>query len=211
MMVMPSNHSAPWVHYWSGYRPKSVGHLYSPGGHRGPYQWLPFALDNGAFAGFDESRWRALLRWACLSGYRPLWVAVPDAVGDPGKTSAMWGQYYDFAQGFGWPLAFVCQDGHQAQDVPTEAEVVFVGGSTDWKRMTAAYWCERFPAVHIGRVNTYHWLRYFRDAGATSCDGTGFGRGDKTQLNGLLRFLAETHGAPGRLDRGYSVNVNGKN
>ena len=204
-MIMPSNQSNPWLHYWAGHRPGSVGHLYSPGGEYGPYSWVPFALDNGAFTGFDERRWLALMRWACLSGYRPLWVAVPDCVGDAKKTSAMWLEHAPRAAAFNWPLAFVVQDGHRARDVPSEAALVFVGGSTDWKRKNIVYWCEHFARVHVGRINTYRWARYCYDAGVESIDGTGMNRGDKKQLAGIIRLLEEMHGQGKATRRGYSV------
>lgn len=44
---------------------------------------------------------------------------------------------------------------------------------------------------HIERINTYRWHRVCADAGAESVDGTGWFRGDKEQLEGLRRFLAE--------------------
>lgn len=203
---MPSNQSNPWVHYWAGRKPGSVGFLFSPGGEYGPYPWLPFALDNGAFKGFSESRWKSLTRWACLSGYRPLWLAVPDRVGDAKKTSSLWQEYAPWSRGFGWPLAFVVQDGHTLQDIPTDAAVVFVGGSTDWKRRTIPYWCDGFKRVHVGRINTYRWARYCYDAGAESIDGTGMNRGDKKQLAGIIKLLEEIHGPDIRPSRrGYSV------
>jgi hypothetical protein len=168
-----------------------VGHLYSPGGQRGPYNWLPFSLDNGAFKGFDEARWFDLLKWTAASGYEPLWVAVPDKVGDSRETLRLWDKYVEFAWCFGWPLAFVAQDGHMPGDIPTEAEVIFIGGTTEWKRCMAGVFCKAFSRVHVGRVNTYRWLRYFCDLGAESCDGTGFGRGNKKQLAGLIQFFQE--------------------
>ena len=199
MLVMPTNGSYPWLHYWAGRAPGSVGHLYSPGGQRGPYPWLPFALDNGAFTGFDEREWFALLRWTCLCGSRPLWAAVPDVVGDAAATSERWQRYAGEVARFKYPTAFVVQDGHQVVDVPPTAAVVFVGGSTEWKRQTITYWCDHFPRVHVGRINTYRWLRYCADAGAESCDGTGFGRGDKKQLAGLMQFLREEEAGARRI------------
>jgi hypothetical protein len=191
MMVMPANGSYPWLHYWAGRMPGCVGHLYSPGGQREPLPWLPYALDNGAFTGFDEDRWRALLRWSILWGIKPLWAAVPDKVGDPKETSRLWNMHYMTVHSFGMPCAFVVQDGHLAVDVPGVAAVVFVGGSTAWKERTVSYWCEHFPRVHVGRVNGYRMLRRCSDAGAESCDGTGWGRGDKRQLAGLMQFFRE--------------------
>jgi len=191
---MPSNWSVSIVHFWAGAYPGSVGHLYSPGAQRGPYPWLPYALDNGAFAGFDEGAWVALLRWAALSGQAPLWVVVPDVVGDRDGTLERWEQYAPVAAKFGWPLAFVAQDGMAFEDVPEDAEVVFIGGTTDWKLAALRPWCERFSRVHVGRVNTLDRLLLCHRAGAESCDGTGWGRGDKQQLNGLIRYMEMTHG-----------------
>jgi hypothetical protein len=64
MIVMPSNWSAGLVHYLAGIYPGMIGHLYSPKGQRGPYPWLPYALDNGAFKNFDKYAWVKLLRWS---------------------------------------------------------------------------------------------------------------------------------------------------
>ncbi len=201
MIVMPSNGSHWWLHRQAGRAEilgrKMVGHLYSPGGQRGPFPHLPFALDNGAWGAFKNGRgwvegeWRSLLNWACLSGSVPMWAAVPDAVGDAAQTCQMWMEYAVVVTRYGWSKAFVVQDGMTLRHVPPDADVVFVGGGTEWKRKTITYWCEHFPRVHVGRINTYRWLRYCADAGAESCDGTGFGQGDKKQLAGLMQFFRE--------------------
>ena len=93
---------------------------------------------------------------------------------------------------YGWPAAFAVQDGMTSGDVPAEADVVFVGGSTAWKRRTMHEWCDHFPRVHVGRVNTGRWLWECDEAGAESCDGTGWFRGDKAQTNSLLSYLRRT-------------------
>lgn len=193
MMIMPANQSNWWVHYWAGRAPGIMGHLYSPGGQRGPFAHLPYALDNGAFTGFREGEWKALLNWACLSGVAPLWVAVPDVVGDAEATLANWDRFHAEAARFGWPLAFVAQDGHTINDVPESASVVFVGGSTQWKHSTIEYWCKNFSHVHVGRVGSGRMLRRCADAGAKSVDGTSWrsGKKNQTQVNELLRFLKE--------------------
>jgi len=80
-------------------------------------------------------------------------------------------------------------------DVPENAEVIFVGGSTEWKWKTMPIWCREFERVHAARVNTYRLLWMAHDCGAESCDGTGFTRGDQKQWNGLVEYLEEsTHG-----------------
>lgn len=200
MMVMPANWSKNIVHYWAGRFPRYLGHLYSPGAQRGPFPWLPYALDNGRFSAWekntvwDEARYMALLAWAQLSGQNPVWAVVPDVVTDREATLKEWERWLPILKPYGWPLAFAVQDGMMPDDVPDEAAIVFVGGSFEWKWRTAWQWCEAFPRVHVGRVNTYSKLRHCERLGAESCDGTGWSRGDKRQLDGLYKWLCEQTG-----------------
>lgn len=201
MILMPSNWSAGHLHYLAGKYPSLLGHLYSPAGQRGPYPWLPYALDNGAYAAwsrnrpFDMSAWLRLLDWAKQSGQAPRWVLIPDAVGDKDLTLYQWSQLADQTRRqYGWPLAFAAQDGMTPGEIPADADVVFIGGSTDWKRQAIHPFSRAFSRVHVGRVNTYRWLRVCTDAGAESCDGTGWGRGDQQQLAGLIQWLQEESG-----------------
>jgi len=78
------------------------------------------------------------------------------------------------------------------KDVPISADVVFVGGSTEWKWATMPMWCGNFQRVHVGRVNTYRLLWKCHDAGAESCDGTGWWRGDQKQARDLRAYLEES-------------------
>ncbi len=200
MMVMPANCTGAQVGYLAGKYEGQLGHLYSPGAQRGPFSFLPYALDNGAFSAhtnaepWDEQAWRALLGWASMCGQKPLWALVPDVVKNKTLTLACWDKYADEVKLNGFRPAFAVQDGMTPSDVPDDAEVIFVGGSTDWKWNTAGMWCAAFEHVHIGRVNTLRWLRVAADHGAESVDGTGWFRGDRTQLDGLRHFLAEQAG-----------------
>ena len=198
MLVMPSNNSGIRLGYLCGRYPGRIGHLYSPGAQRGPYDFVPYALDNGAYSAFtagtswDPRPWFALLEWSKLSGQQPRWVLVPDVVANAESTKFMWEIYAQRAAKYG-PLAFAVQDGMQPKDVPTEAEVVFVGGTTDWKWATLAEWCSAFPRVHVGRVNTLKRLLQAEKAGAESCDGTGWMRGCQMQARELQSYLAGTY------------------
>ena len=191
---MPANNCKGVVHYWAGCY-GGLGHLYSPGDRRTPVGWLPYALDNGAFScwtdgrPFDEDAFRDHVRFYVRQSIRPLWLAVPDVVADRGATLENWKRWAPLLAWTGLPLAFVAQDGMTFDDVPPDADVVFIGGTTDWKRAAIAPWCKRFPRVHVGRINTERWLDYCAEAGAESCDGTGWFRGDKDQLAGLESFL----------------------
>jgi hypothetical protein len=202
MRVLLSNYCGAEIGYLAARYPGALGHLYSPGQQCGPWKFLPYALDNGAFPAFlrgkpfDVGAWRELLAWARVCGQRPTWALVPDVVGDATATLRAWDAYAAETATLGVPLAFAAQDGHEPSDVPDGAEVVFIGGSTEWKRAAITPWCRVFPRVHVGRINTYRWLRVCEAAGAESVDGTGWKRGgrDSAQWKGLLQWLAEQAG-----------------
>lgn len=172
--------------------PDRIGHLIGPGGWREPFPF--FAIDNGAFAGFDPAAFRRLLDRVARSGRAPAWVAVPDRPFDAVATLAMWHEWAPIVAAYGWPLAFVVQNGHAPDDVPSDAAVVFVGGSVEWKRATAPMWAARFPVVHVGRVTTARWVRHYGAAGVATVDGTGWFRGDRRQLDRLWYLLADDAG-----------------
>lgn len=200
MLVMPANNTGIQVGYLAGRYPGMIGHLYGPGGACGPFGFMPYGLENGRYPAWEKKReWDrgafvALLDRYRYCGHRPLWAAVPDVVTDRAATLASWAEWVPLLRPYGFPLAFVVQDGMAAADVPAAADVVFVGGSTEWKWRTLRRWCADFPRVHVGRVNGYSGLWQCHDAGAESCDGTGWFRGDQQQLDGLYRYLAEASG-----------------
>lgn len=195
MIVMPANNRGLVVGWLAGRFPGCIGHLYSPGGLSRVYDFIPFALDNGRFpvwaAGkqWDEAAFLGLLDRVANTGKAPRWLLVPDVVADRDATLREWDHWCSRLQSYRWPLAFAAQDGMRPDDVPAEAEVVFLGGSTEWKRRALHDWCEACPRVHVGRINTDKWLWECAEAGAESCDGTGWMRGDERQLAGLVAFL----------------------
>lgn len=208
MIVMLSSNTGIRVGYLAGRYPGRVGHLFSPGDQKGPFEFCDFALDNGAFLGnWELERWLKLLNWAKLSGKAPRWILVPDVVSDRDATLARWREYSPVASLYGWPLAFAVQDGMTPKDVPHNAEVVFVGGSTFWKWKTLPMWCKAFQRVHVGRVNTYRRLWQCHDVGAESTDGTGFMCGDQKQYRGLCAYLAESSGEQKRVIQGSLEEV----
>jgi hypothetical protein len=210
MLLMLANNTGIRVGHLAGKFPGSIGHLYSPGSQRGPFEFCPYALDNGVFAKGDKwkaSDWLKMLEWAKLSGQSPLWNLVPDTVADRDATLKKWAEFSPLARKYGWPLAFAAQDGMRPSDVPGDAEVVFVGGSTEWKWSTFRSWCDAFPRVHIGRVNSYHRLLDCERAGAKSIDGTGWTRGDQRQWRGLVSYLEEVHGIRPRQDQDLLITL----
>jgi hypothetical protein len=205
MIVMPAN-SSGWFWHSLALMTGRLGHLYSPGAQRGPWPWLPYALDNGAFAcwepkrnTFDEKKWESveaawlqMLFWAQSVPQRPLWVIVPDRPGDWNATRERWAKYSPKVQACGFPLALAVQDGatpEAVKQISPAPDVIAIGGSTEWKWNTLEVWAKSFPRVHLLRCNAPDKLQHLHQLGIESCDGTGWNRGDRTQTRGLEEWL----------------------
>jgi len=198
LVVMPSNNSGRVVRDLAARFPGRLASLMSPGGFRKPF--MPYALDNGAFSAyragtpFNEAAFKAFIQQVVRSEEEtqlaPLWIAVPDVVADAKATIEAWHAWKPAFRFLDWKQAFVVQDGMIRQDVPEDADIVFVGGSLEWKWSTVPAWAGWFGRrVHVGRVNSPAKLEYLEELGVGSCDGTGWFRGDPRQLKGLVRFL----------------------
>ena len=198
MMVMPSNHTSMQLGYIVGTWPGRIGWMLSPGGWRTPADWMPYALDNGAFPAwtkghkFDEQAFYNHCQRIVGMTHKPLWIAVPDVVANREETIKSWWRHCSRVAKFCHRLAFVVQDGMSPDDVPENADLVFVGGTTEWKWSTLKMWTGNFPLVHVGRVNTERMLWMAHECGAESCDGTGWFKGDESRLQGLLNYLEES-------------------
>ena len=205
MLIMVSNATGIEVGLLAGKYPGRIGHLFSPGGQRGPWAELPYALDNGAWPAFknktpwNEAEWRHLLAWAAMSGQQPLWALVPDVVGDRNGTLLNWDKYEGVVAGYGFRRAFAVQNDMTFDDVPDGDCMLFLGGDDDWKDAAIGPWCARFPGrVHVGRVTYWYRLAACWKAGAASIDGNGWFQKGRTigssQFNDLRKFLRETQG-----------------
>ena len=150
-----------------------------------------FAIDNGAFGGFDEQRFLSTIR--IYEPYRSncLFVVVPDIVGDAVSTLQLFDDWCHRLSG--WSLAYVAQDGAEDLPIPADCSTVFIGGSTEWKEsMAAVSVIKRAQSIgkriHIGRVN---WGRRYRLfvvlAGSEhfTCDGT------RQRFDGLENTLSD--------------------
>jgi hypothetical protein len=178
-----------------------VEQLFTPLTRRAPQNPAAhFAIDNGAFAGFDRRRFENLL--AIHQPRLPLcrFVAVPDVPYDARRTLEVFDHWHqDLCH---WPLAFVAQDGQELLPIPwAKIQALFIGGSSNWKLSPHAIACIRAAKaigkwVHVGRVNTPGRYEAFRDLGADSCDGTGIARYDH-----MREKIANAYHAP-RLDFG---------
>lgn len=210
MILMPSNHSSPPVHFFAGRYPGRIAWLIGPSAVRKTKirEWIPVALDNDAFASYASERpwdleaWRSMIQWSRMLKQKPMWALVPDVVADKEATLAKWEMHAQEVIHAGIKTAFAVQDGMEPKDVPSNADVVFVGGSTEWKWRTVTTWCESFPRVHVGRVNGIRRLWQCERIGVESVDGTGWFRdSDEGQrIDDIERWLkgdmtgAESHG-----------------
>jgi len=157
-----------------------LGQLISPPTFRAWFGY-PYAIDNGAFGGFDEARFLSILKRQKADGHgKCLFVACPDVVGSARRTLEVfdaWAPRLD-----GWPVALVAQDGIEELPIPWEmCRAVFIGGSTEWKESQSAADVVRAAKiigkhVHVGRVNTPRRFAHFEELGADTCDGTGVSR-----------------------------------
>ena len=158
-----------------------VEQLFTPLTRRNPQKpEQHFAMDNGAFAKFDPTKFKAMLAKHFDRKDLCRWVAVPDVVGSAIRTLETWGYWSPQMQE--WPLAFVCQDGQENLPIPwSGCCAIFIGGSTEWKmskHVTAIIQTAKVFGkwIHVGRVNTPGRLEHFESLGVDSCDGTGLAR-----------------------------------
>jgi hypothetical protein len=161
---------------------RHLGHLLVPAaGNAVPETGLPWAADNGAFAGFDPAAFCRLLgRIAGQSGCK--FVACPDVVGNADETARLFYIWQPIIKSLGLPVALVLQDGQEHVGIPWNmVDALFVGGSTKFKLGPVAArmvregkkrgkWC------HMGRVNTRQRFRYAYELGCDSVDGSGFSK-----------------------------------
>ena len=158
--------SSGWFWHCLARETGRIGHLYSPNDQRGPWPWFPYALDNGAFACWEqgtntfdkvkwdqvEPAWNRLLFWAQCAPLKARWAIVPDVPGNRDATLSRWSVYAPIVMEAGIPLAIAVQDGMTPEDVRglnPAPMVIAVGGTTQWKWDSVGQWAANFPRVHL--------------------------------------------------------------
>jgi hypothetical protein len=188
-------------------RSATVGHLVVPRQWNDPASLdlsHPWAMDNGAFSGFDEGAYlRMIERYHPYHAAHPCqFVVAPDVVGDAACTLARWPFWCELLRGLGLPPAFVAQDGLTPDRVPWQGmAALFIGGSTDYKESEAArtlcgYAKARGLWVHWGRVNGKRRYELALKAGADSIDGTGFSMFPDTNIPKAEAWREAIHAQP---------------
>lgn len=141
------------------------------------YPILPWAMDNGAFARFEERAFLSLLKREEEHKATCLFVVAPDVVGSARRTLEVFrGWRSRLAH---WPLALAAQDGQEDLEIPwDDLSAIFIGGSDAFKLSAAAAQVIKAAKAlgkhaHVGRVNTPDRFAHFEEIGADSIDGTG--------------------------------------
>jgi len=152
-----------------------------------------WAADNDCFNGFNPDRWLRMLDILSEAPYKPVFVTIPDVVGNHEATLEMWHEWKHEAIDRGLDPAFVLQNGcelwssmkYEHDVLPTDASCYFVGGDTSFKFSEGVRDICATPAMtadgiapwfHMGRVNSVKRLKYARDIGCHSVDGSGMAR-----------------------------------
>lgn len=139
-----------------------------------------FAIDNGAFAGFNRQSFMSLLARENEAKHLCKFVVVPDVPFDARRTSEVF-NYYKYRL-TGWPLAYAAQDGIEDLPIPWKhISTLFIGGTTEFKVGPKAKAVIRAAQalgkwVHVGRVNSPGRFEYFENLGVDSIDGTGLAK-----------------------------------
>jgi hypothetical protein len=188
-MMMFCGQSNPLWHWAAGKYPGKVGMLLGPSyfGKQVIRDWMPYVLDNDAFTrrhDWSEDDWFDMLWKIPSQPIQPEWVIVPDVVGDPLATRKNWDRYAPKANGYAKAMAYVVQPGSKPEDVPENADIVFVGGGTPWRFQTIEMWANEFPRVHLGAVNQIEMVWRCDALGVESVDGTGWFR-DPSRMDKL--------------------------
>lgn len=154
---------------------------------------IPWALENGCFGEFNEEIWLRMLDEADRD--RPLFVTLPDIVGDARRTMELFWHFHRRTQEL--PRALVIQDGIEREDIPwNEIVAVFIGGTDSFKYSQVAMNVAKTArmlkkGVHLGRVNTAKRMRNWLGIADTG-DGSGMSRFDH-MLEDVLAVLSGEH------------------
>lgn len=160
-----------------------------------------WCADNGCFGkGWPgEDVW---LAW--LDSFTPEqrdrcdFAVAPDVVGDAAATLTRALPWLPRIRALGYPAAYVAQNGSDQHPPPWDAlDVLFLGGSTEWKlgpvaRALTAHARGLGKRVHMGRVNSERRYRYAAAIGCTSADGTYLTFGPDLLLPNVLAWVRTT-------------------
>ena len=166
------------------------------------YDEWDMIADNGCFSGkWTHDKW---FNWLIAMPRQVRFATAPDVFDPDGgachaPTVERWNYYAPIMRRHGFTPAFVCQVGATYGTIPDDAEVLFLGGTTEWKLGEVAEAITRRAVVdgrwvHCGRVNSLKRMRLMDSWGVSSCDGTFLKYGPDKNLPQLLRWLDQING-----------------
>lgn len=174
---------------------------------------MPWIMDNDCFNRYDPPAIVKMLKKnRGIKGC--LFMVAPDVVCDHELTLLLFRAWLGTIQNYGYPVAFVIQNGATIESIPWDSiSAIFIGGDDKFKflRSTATIALEakkRGKWVHMGRVNTEDRLqrlyrppyRYMRFKSLVdSFDGTAYSKHMKTYVPKHLRFYADNWQIPNQL------------
>ncbi len=157
-------------------------------GQDSPMSWF---YDNGAWEDhvhnrpFDDAAFLRDVDLICRlpRGRQPAFLVLPDRVAGGMASLDLSLRWLERLRGITCWVALAVQDGMTPEAMPIRdlytLDVLFVGGSTDWKLRTAPAWARwaRYHRdldvmVHVGRVGSAKRVRAMRAAGVWSVDSS---------------------------------------
>jgi hypothetical protein len=126
-----------------------------------------------------------------------IFAAAPDVVGDAAATLARSAPMLPLIRRLGYTVALVAQDGLESLTIDWDTfDVMFLGGTTNWKLGPAANALTRLAhrhhkPVHMGRVNSYRRLKRARELGCDTADGTFLAFGPDANLPHVLKWMID--------------------
>jgi hypothetical protein len=164
---------------------KYAGLLTSPSSRFRPETALKYgaswAADNDCFQNYDpDNIMRMLKAYQSIPGC--LFVVAPDEWSNGAATLQMFSAWLCTYRRFGYPIAFVAQDGIQDHRIPFDSfEWLFIGGTdtfrkSDELRRIIAEAKQRGKSIHFGRVSSIQRIKYLKSLDVDSFDGTHYTR-----------------------------------
>jgi hypothetical protein len=160
--------------------------------------FVEWVAENGCYTDFtqqrefDAKRFAKFVRWIAIQPILPQWVALPDIVmgGEASLSrSVQWLRWLRRVPTLAATrFMLVVQNGMdmcprmmaRIRAIVGPRVGIFVGGDTDWKLGTMAFWSWLAHALgavcHVGRVNSAKRIEAVGDAGADSFDGSSVAR-----------------------------------
>jgi hypothetical protein len=173
---------------------------------------MRYALDNGAWSAFvqqqpfDEAAFLVALE---KLGEGADWIVLPDIVAGGSASLDFSLKWKERLRGMPTRMLIAVRNGMQIDDVASllcPAVGIFIGGTTEWKEVTAHAWGSlarrRHCHLHVGRVNSARRIRICAAAGADSFDGSGVSRYAKSlpRLDRAIRQADMFAAAAGSLE-----------